>query len=1150
VELTLRPDTEESHQGHVATEEAGTSTAMPPNWAMYTTDDGDDYFHNVVTGVTQWERPRALPGDKIKLRVRESQDKEVTLSVKKTTKMRILQAAACSRLGLAQGQVRFLTGGREIWPEASAETLGLAHMDVIEVQRVRTAGSAPGRSEANKSHMQLLDSALELEWRCPSCSLIHPVTISAVEAEPKLTCRSCGWQGFPMLQLRAEASEDELKPRRPTSVTIGMGRKSTIVASSGAALLKDFDDQHVEAPVGGMLSLVSQIQRFKICLGFLCYFLFCLNFVLVVTLVRPAGRFFEVQDSVNAELFRAAVLPSESSWKNTFVDVADWEDFWAWVDGVLVPKVYTDFHYGEGQATGSVARAPYSRFTIGKYNRVVTAIRFRQVRVLPTLPQCRVQNDGSYPDEYSVACTRESIDFTQSCDTPTASHTLSRPCWGSWDARLQDTAYPSAFQKETAQAALAPGQHLLCLRNCDAFYAQGLRSADEWLPFGQSGVRAWVEGFGNFTNAATALTNCLAACDVSRSRLLGNLSDLGGYCGSPEGKPYDLLYASESNNCWGDTVDLPLDGAEARRLVAAMRRERWTHEGTRTMVVEINTYNPNYDVATAVRAHVVAKSGGRLEPTVEMWSCRLSLYQDAVDYVRLALEVLFAFWILYYLVVELSEVYKSRWKYLSDLWNYVELASIAVYIYTLVQWVVFVNGAHGELRRFKARSPSDYYDLYEIAAASNRMNVAAFNLIYGFIRFFKYCRVSLRFKMIWDTLARTMDRMLPLLAIYLAFFFGFAVSGHWLFGARMEGFSTFPEAAMTLVLSVRAGIEYQELQDASSDFAGVLWYSAWFAASSLLLLSFFLVLFIHSFDSVKDQVLKQEIMEREDLKRGVKLPSPVWAWLQDATPLGLVWRGSKDKAARRARENITELVETLEPVDLEALWARLEQGVVENEVAVDAEELAFLFNGSAQKARVFINRVCNLANLQRVEVPEERTTLGAIADLRGSIEALGREVTGCSDDMEDKYHDLRPYLHKPTEGALQLANEAASVFLQAPALADDDEWDVMEVAGEGGDGQPRLAHEDTAPRPQATGGAFRVGLPPPKAKELTQASASLNVKRKNMHQMQDQSDSAVRSDTSAGYGKLHRPSVILHDELAQGRPAIKAFVNQPNLKRL
>eukprot|EP00435_Cladocopium_sp_Y103_P036122 s777_g9.t1 len=31
--------------------------ALPPHWERYTTDDGKEYFHNVSTNKTQWERP-------------------------------------------------------------------------------------------------------------------------------------------------------------------------------------------------------------------------------------------------------------------------------------------------------------------------------------------------------------------------------------------------------------------------------------------------------------------------------------------------------------------------------------------------------------------------------------------------------------------------------------------------------------------------------------------------------------------------------------------------------------------------------------------------------------------------------------------------------------------------------------------------------------------------------------------------------------------------------------------------------------------------------------------------------------------------------------------------------------------------------------
>ena len=36
---------------------------------------------------------------------------------------------------------------------------------------------------------------------------------------------------------------------------------------------------------------------------------------------------------------------------------------------------------------------------------------------------------------------------------------------------------------------------------------------------------------------------------------------------------------------------MPLDAARALPILAALQRERWTHEGTRAVSVEMNTYN-------------------------------------------------------------------------------------------------------------------------------------------------------------------------------------------------------------------------------------------------------------------------------------------------------------------------------------------------------------------------------------------------------------------------------------------------------------------------------------------------------------------------------------------------------------------------------
>jgi len=75
----------------------------------------------------------------IQLKVKDQQGSEVQFKIKKSTPLRKLMDAYCSRLGLQASQVRFMVDGERIAPDDTAEKLGLeetawaqlAHSDIV-----------------------------------------------------------------------------------------------------------------------------------------------------------------------------------------------------------------------------------------------------------------------------------------------------------------------------------------------------------------------------------------------------------------------------------------------------------------------------------------------------------------------------------------------------------------------------------------------------------------------------------------------------------------------------------------------------------------------------------------------------------------------------------------------------------------------------------------------------------------------------------------------------------------------------------------------------------------------------------------------------------------------------------------------------------
>merc|ERR1711982_266567 len=97
---------------------------------------------SVCEGImTDAAAPEGQAAAHIQLKVKDQQGSEVQFKIKKSTPLRKLMDAYCSRLGLQASQVRFMVDGERIAPDDTAEKLGLEDEDLIDVAMEQTGGS-------------------------------------------------------------------------------------------------------------------------------------------------------------------------------------------------------------------------------------------------------------------------------------------------------------------------------------------------------------------------------------------------------------------------------------------------------------------------------------------------------------------------------------------------------------------------------------------------------------------------------------------------------------------------------------------------------------------------------------------------------------------------------------------------------------------------------------------------------------------------------------------------------------------------------------------------------------------------------------------------------------------------------------------------
>lgn len=200
----------------------------------------------------------------------------------------------------------------------------------------------------------------------------------------------------------------------------------------------------------------------------------------------------------------------------------------------------------------------------------------------------------------------------------------------------------------------------------------------------------------------------------------------------------------------------------------------------------------------------------------------------------------------------------------------------------------------------------------------------------------------------------------------------------------MKEFHTLTETILYLVASVTEGVAYQPIWDAAPG-AAMVWFAGWLLISRIILINFLIAIVCDAFTTNQNREAKKAERTRE-------YPAESFTAYVRRLVVQAVGGAALDSSVEQAAERVAELREALSQVDGEAMIDRLGKGIDEDEVAVDATEIANLFGVSEREARLFIDRVCSLGQLAPV-VPEP-TVLN-------EIRATARQVQNVSALLEE-----------------------------------------------------------------------------------------------------------------------------------------------------
>lgn len=670
------------------------------------------------------------------------------------------------------------------------------------------------------------------------------------------------------------------------------------LAESTNAVL-DYNDfsmfqEELVLPIGGLMQGFRKADRDKLFKEGCLYVSFVVILVVMLTMSQPVGSAFEVQDALSQNLVRSPIDPHHATFNKNFMKVANYDDLWSWVQNVLFDQAFQCCYYNNNATTETYG--PTNDLVLAKYNRLITPVRFRQVR--------------TKVDE---------------CGVPADNHMLSRPCWPAYSGSASDTT-------------------------------------SVWI---------WSQ-----------------LMPSSGSKYL---KDLSGWAGEfTDGSNYGV----DSH-----VVDLDLHAGVAFEKLKGMIRERWTDEWTRAVAIDVNTYNPNRDLATVFRFKVDALLGGGFVPHVEARSCRLDPYSNEWDYFRACLEVMFVLHLLRFAFKEVIKATRSRGTYFFSLWNYLELANLAFLSVLVWRWVDFLLR---DRNVFKIRSTTDFHDLYSLCVDSGAFpELAAFSVVWSTVKLFKISVFYQRLNLAWEAMEHAVRPLLCLCVVILLFFLGFAFSGHWIFGQRIHDFHTWELTVGYLFksivdgpLSTRQGVQtsvFPEMMTTDPN-GSIVWGIAWVIIAFVVLLNLFIAILVNSF-----MTMSARFRNRDRAEAGFEMP-PWFLYFRSKLPCLNQDPDTKEVVDEMSNE-AKAWRNMLQAVDREQLWSLLLLRVAKEEFDFEVADAMLLFPNSDEyesyvTARAWMKEVEATTGLKMKRTEAEQSSIREISVLTEKIGKMEEEILG------------------------------------------------------------------------------------------------------------------------------------------------------------
>ncbi|GAA6100508.1 polycystin-2 isoform X1, partial [Tachysurus ichikawai] len=231
------------------------------------------------------------------------------------------------------------------------------------------------------------------------------------------------------------------------------------------------------------------------------------------------------------------------------------------------------------------------------------------------------------------------------------------------------------------------------------------------------------------------------------------------------------------------------DGSD--RQLQELKANLWLDRGTRAVFLDFSVYNGNINLFCIIRLLVEFPATGGAVTSWQFQTVRLMRYVSSWDHFVGLCEVIFCFFVLYYLVEEVLEIRLHRLRYFKSLWNCLDVLIVTLSVPAIIMNIYRTSAVNSRLK-FLLENHNTYPNFGPLARLQVQFNnLAAIIVFLAWVKLFKFVNFNKTMSQLSSTVSRCAKDLLGFAIMFFIVFLAYAQLAYLVFGTQLNDFSTF-----------------------------------------------------------------------------------------------------------------------------------------------------------------------------------------------------------------------------------------------------------------------------------------------------------------------------------------------------------------------